>query len=104
MGLFDDVYCEADLPTGHPESERSFQTKSLGGCLDRFTITRAGQRCGSRGTRADQGVRPTTLQQPDCPSRGKSKQCPDGRPGDHVTQKMHPEQDPRRRHTHGAEE
>ena len=43
MGLFDDVYCEADLPPGHPESERSFQTKSLGNCLDRFTITKEGR-------------------------------------------------------------
>jgi hypothetical protein len=43
MGLFDDVYCEADLPPDHPESERSFQTKSLGSCLDRFTITKGGR-------------------------------------------------------------
>ena len=43
MGMFDDVYCEADLPPGHPESERSFQTKSLGNCLDRFTITKEGR-------------------------------------------------------------
>jgi len=43
MGMFDDVYCEADLPPGHPESERSFQTKSLCNCLDRFTITKAGR-------------------------------------------------------------
>jgi hypothetical protein len=41
--MFDDVYCEADLPPGHPESERSFQTKSLGSCLDRFTITKEGR-------------------------------------------------------------
>jgi hypothetical protein len=34
MGMFDDVYCEADLPPGHSESERSFQTNSLGNCLD----------------------------------------------------------------------
>jgi len=43
MGMFDDVYCEADLPPGHPESERSFQTKSLCNCLDRFTITKEGR-------------------------------------------------------------
>jgi hypothetical protein len=43
MGMFDDVYCEADLPPGHPESERSFQTKSLGSCLNRFTITKEGR-------------------------------------------------------------
>ena len=43
MGLFDDVYCEADLPAGHPELERSFQTKSLGSCLDQFRITKEGR-------------------------------------------------------------
>jgi hypothetical protein len=43
MGMFDDVYCEADLPPGNPESERSFQTKSLCNCLDRFTITKEGR-------------------------------------------------------------
>jgi hypothetical protein len=43
MGMFDEVYCEADLPPGHPESERSFQTKSLVNCLDRFTITKEGR-------------------------------------------------------------
>jgi hypothetical protein len=59
MGMFDDVYCEADLPPGHPESERSFQTKSLGNCLDRFTITKEGRlilhsvRYESSGDRGD---------------------------------------------------
>jgi hypothetical protein len=59
MGLFDDVYCEADLPFGHPESERSFQTKSLGNCLDQFTITKEGRlilhsvRYESSGERAE---------------------------------------------------
>lgn len=43
MGMFDDVHCEADLPPGHPESEREFQTKSLFSCLDRFTITKEGR-------------------------------------------------------------
>jgi hypothetical protein len=43
MGMFDDVYCEADLPPGHPESEREFQTKSLCNCMDRFTITKEGR-------------------------------------------------------------
>lgn len=43
MGMFDDVHCEADLPPGHPESKRDFQTKSLSNCLDRFTITRQGR-------------------------------------------------------------
>jgi hypothetical protein len=43
MGMFDDVYCEADLPSGHPESEGAFETKSLFRCLDRLTITREGR-------------------------------------------------------------
>lgn len=43
MGMFDDVYCEADLPTRHPEGQRAFQTKSLFCCLDRFTITKEGR-------------------------------------------------------------
>jgi hypothetical protein len=43
MGMFDEVYCEADLPAGHPASEREFQTKSLFSCLDRFTITKEGR-------------------------------------------------------------
>lgn len=43
MGMFDEVYCEADLPAGHPASKREFQTKSLFSCLDRFTITREGR-------------------------------------------------------------
>src|SRR5260370_25749949 len=43
MGMFDDVYCEADLPPGHPQSGRDFQTKSLLCCLDQFTITKEGR-------------------------------------------------------------
>jgi len=43
MGLFDEVYCEADLPAGHPGTGRDFQTKSLGSCLDNFTITKEGR-------------------------------------------------------------
>ena len=43
MGMFDDVYYEADLPTGHPESARDFQTKSLFNCLDRLTVTKGGR-------------------------------------------------------------
>src|SRR5580658_3131245 len=43
MGMFDEVYCEADLPPDHPGSGREFQTKSLFNCLDRFTITKGGR-------------------------------------------------------------
>jgi hypothetical protein len=43
MGMFDDVYCEADLPPGYSGSERAFQTKSLFNCLDQLTITREGR-------------------------------------------------------------
>jgi hypothetical protein len=43
MGMFDEVHCGADLPPGHPEMDRDFQTKSLGSCLDRFTITKEGR-------------------------------------------------------------
>jgi hypothetical protein len=43
MGMFDDVYCEADLPPGHSKSGREFQTKSLLCCLDQFTITKEGR-------------------------------------------------------------
>lgn len=41
--MFDEVHCEADLPPGHPETNRDFQTKSLASCLDRFTITKEGR-------------------------------------------------------------
>jgi hypothetical protein len=41
--MYDDVYIEADLPPGHPDAERAFQTKSLLRCLDRFTITKEGR-------------------------------------------------------------
>ena len=43
MGMFDDVFCEADLPSGHTGSDRAFQTKSLFCCLDRLTITKEGR-------------------------------------------------------------
>lgn len=43
MGMFDEVYFEADLPPGHPEAVRSFQTKSLSRCLDRLTVTKEGR-------------------------------------------------------------
>ena len=36
MGMFDDVIFEADLPAGHPETERAFQTKSLFNALDQL--------------------------------------------------------------------
>jgi hypothetical protein len=43
MGMFDEVYCDADLPPGHPASKGEFQTKSLFSCLDRFTINKQGR-------------------------------------------------------------
>lgn len=43
MGMFDDIYCEADLPSGHPQAEREFQSKSLFCCMDRLTITKQGR-------------------------------------------------------------
>jgi hypothetical protein len=43
MGIFDSILCEADLPPDHPEGERLFQTRSLNGGMDRFTITREGR-------------------------------------------------------------
>jgi hypothetical protein len=43
MGMFDDITCEADLPEGHPEGKRDFQTKSLGSCLNHYTITKDGR-------------------------------------------------------------
>jgi hypothetical protein len=41
--MYDTVYCNADLPAGHPESERTFQTKSLFRCPDQLTITKEGR-------------------------------------------------------------
>jgi hypothetical protein len=43
MGMFDDIHCEADLPEGHPEGYRDFQTKSLGSCMNHYTITKDGR-------------------------------------------------------------
>jgi len=43
MGMYDDIYCEADLPGDHPDSDRAFQTKSLYRAMLRFTITREGR-------------------------------------------------------------
>lgn len=43
MGLFDDVTCECPLPDGRDVVGRAFQTRSLGGGMDRFTITAAGR-------------------------------------------------------------
>jgi len=43
MGIYDDVHCEADLPSGYSGLERTFQSKSLFRCLDRLTITKEGR-------------------------------------------------------------
>ena len=37
MGMFDDVYCEYDLPAGMDPAERHFQAKSLS--IVRWTIS-----------------------------------------------------------------
>ena len=43
MGMFDEVLWEAELPTGHPQTGRLFQTKSLERCLDRYVVNKAGR-------------------------------------------------------------
>ncbi len=43
MGMYDDVFCECDLPDELRPEERHFQTKSLYRIMDRFTITKNGR-------------------------------------------------------------
>jgi hypothetical protein len=43
MGMFDEVFCEYELPAGLGLTHRNFQTKSLHSALDRFTITKEGR-------------------------------------------------------------
>lgn len=43
MGLRDDVYWEAELPEGHSEEHRLFQTSSFHNCLDRYVVTKEGR-------------------------------------------------------------
>lgn len=43
MGMYDDIFCECDLPDDLRPEERRFQTKSLYRIMDRFTITKDGR-------------------------------------------------------------
>jgi hypothetical protein len=43
MGLYDEIWWEAELPAGHPPDNRLFQTKSLDPCLDRYVVTLEGR-------------------------------------------------------------
>jgi hypothetical protein len=45
MGMYDEVWWEAELPEGHPATSRLFQTKSLDRCFDRYIVTREGRFC-----------------------------------------------------------
>ena len=42
MGMYDEVWFDAELP-GFPSKSRRFQTKSLHRCMDRYTVTKAGR-------------------------------------------------------------
>lgn len=43
MGMYDDIFCECDLPDDLGPEERHFQTKFLYRMMDRFTITKTGR-------------------------------------------------------------
>jgi hypothetical protein len=45
MGMYDEVWWDAELPTGHPPAGRLFQTKSFDRCLDRYIVTAQGRLC-----------------------------------------------------------
>ena len=45
MGMYDEIWWEAELLEGHPPESRLFQTKSLERCLDRYVVTREGRLC-----------------------------------------------------------
>lgn len=45
MGMFDEVWWQAELPPGHSPENRLFQTKSLHRCLDQYVVTTAGRLC-----------------------------------------------------------
>ena len=42
MGMFDDIYCDLELP-GLGKTDKSFQTKDLYCCLDKYRITEEGK-------------------------------------------------------------
>jgi hypothetical protein len=43
VGLYDEVWWEAELPQGHPPASRLFQTKSFDRCLDHYVVTAGGR-------------------------------------------------------------
>jgi len=45
MGMYDELWWEAELPVGHPPDDRLFQTKSFNCCLDRYVVTPQGRLC-----------------------------------------------------------
>ena len=45
MGMYDEIWWQAELPPGHSPEKRLFQTKSLHRCLDRYVVTSEGRLC-----------------------------------------------------------
>ena len=43
MGMFDEIWWEAELPAGHSPTSRLFQTKSFDSCMDRYVVTDDGK-------------------------------------------------------------
>ncbi len=45
MGMYDEIWWQAELPRGHSPEKRLFQTKSLHRCLERYVVTSEGRLC-----------------------------------------------------------
>lgn len=43
MGMYDEIWWQAELPRGHSPENRLFQTKSLHRCFDRYVVSAAGR-------------------------------------------------------------
>jgi hypothetical protein len=43
MGMYDEIWWQAELPRGHSPESRLFQTKSLHRCLERYVVTPEGR-------------------------------------------------------------
>lgn len=43
MGMYDEIWWEAELPSSQPSTSRLFQTKSFDRCLDRYIVTQEGK-------------------------------------------------------------
>ena len=43
MGLYDEIRWDAELPAGHPEDNRLFQTKSLDPCMEHYVVSPDGR-------------------------------------------------------------